>query len=116
MVPMIDTQRIRRSAAAHGVLWRGRSGRLLTLTFDDLEEFTLSETELAVMARGSLVLWAGNARDIVEDHASRGRFRLALAAADRVFAIAAPADQTERLTLIWDIEGASPFVGSAATW
>lgn len=114
MVPMIDTQRIGQSAAAHGVLWRGRSGRLLTLTFDSLEDFTLSETELAVVARGSLVLWVGNVRDIVEDHASRGRFRLALAAADRVFSVPAPTDQTERLTVIWDIEGASPLVGSTA--
>jgi hypothetical protein len=56
-------------------------------------------------------MWAGGAADLVDDPVSRARFRLAMDCADRVFHVEASADQIERLTVVWDLEGAEPVLG-----
>jgi hypothetical protein len=91
--------------------WRGRSGRFYALVAAPLDDFSLDGTDLYVIAHGSRVEWIGSASDLVEDPQSRACFRLALATADAVFHLAAPENDIERLTLIWDLEGASPVNG-----
>lgn len=101
--------------AARLIAWRGRSGRLYALLPERIDSFSLSGDGLYLMAKGSNVLWAGGAGDVIADQQSRARFRLALVAADRVFRVAEERpDPTERMTTIWDLEGAEPQSGAAA--
>lgn len=106
---------INRDAIVHNMprptRWRGRSGRLYALENIGLDSFSLSAEKLSVVTSGSNILWIGSLSEVVQDHLSRARFRLALETADRVFALAAPADEVTRMTLIWDIEGGelAPF-------
>jgi len=51
---------------------------------------------------------------VIHDTASRARFRLALAAADRAFAVDAGEDELSRMTVVWDLEGAEPVTGLSA--
>ena len=94
--------------------WRGRSGRLYALTTERLDSFVLTTDGLHMLARGTLPLWVGTAYDVIHDAASRARFRLALAAADRAFAVNADEDELTRMTVVWDLEGAEPVTGLSA--
>ena len=76
--------------------------------------FVFAGDRLYLLARGSLPVWVGSADDVIHDAASRARFRLALAAADRAFAVEAGADDLVRATTVWDLEGAEPVSGLSA--
>jgi hypothetical protein len=93
--------------------WRGRSGRFYALTPERMESFSLG-AGLHLLALGSNVLWVGSARDIIDDSASRARFRLALDCADRAYAVDGGEDDVSRLTTVWDLEGAEPVSGLSA--
>lgn len=105
MVPILERQS---TATPHSLHWRGRSGRHYTLRAARLDDFALRNNGLYLVARGSLVLWAGSSDDVINDADSRARFRLALDCADRVFEVEAGADHVERMTAVWDLEGAEP--------
>ena len=94
--------------------WQGRSGREYDLLSEPLEHFALADTELHLLAKGSLVLWVGATSDLVGDPLSRSRFRLALSCADRVFRVLNPESQAERLSTIFDLEGAAPLAEAQA--
>lgn len=96
------------------VNWRGRSGRFYALQPLRLHDFALRDGELYLVTLGNHVLWAGSAHDIVQDSTSRARFRLALDCADRAFLVGVSQDEVERLTTIWDLEGAEPVSGVVA--
>lgn len=113
MVPNLET-RVPFPSPTQPVSWRGRSGRCYRLRPERLEAFALLAGELYVVARGSLVLWAGSCDDVIQDAQSRARFRLALDCADRVFQVEAGADEVERMTAIWDLEGAEPLTALSA--
>jgi hypothetical protein len=106
MVPILERQSP--AALAPPLRWRGRSGRHYTLRPARLDDFALRNNGLYLVARGSLVLWAGSSDDVINDADSRARFRLALDCADRVFEVEAGADHVERMTAVWDLEGAEP--------
>jgi len=110
MVPVLPS-RLTQTAPPRPVNWRGRSGRYYALRPVRLDAFSLHDDELYLVARGSLVLWAGSARDVIGDTQSRARFRLALTCADRVFEVEAGEDDVERMTIAWDLEGATPVAG-----
>ena len=99
---------------SRGSNWQGRSGRAYDLVSENLEHFAMGEAELYVIAKGSHVLWVGSTADLVSDPLSRTRFRLALDCADRVFRLVSPAADSERLSTIWDLEGAEPLAGAQA--
>lgn len=113
MVPVLD-KRLSQPAFSRPVNWRGRSGRYYALSPERLETFTLNGNDLYLIARGSLVLWAGSSDDVIRDAQSRSRFRLALTCADRVFQVEAGMDDVERMTIVWDLEGAVPVAGLSA--
>ena len=113
MVPNLEPHSLS-TLAPQTLRWRGRSGRHYTLRPARLEDFALRNNDLYLVARGSLVLWAGSSDDVIHDAESRARFRLALDCADRVFEVEAGVDQVERMTAIWDLEGAEPLQGQAA--
>lgn len=100
----------RLSAASRATVWRGRSGTSYALVPEKLDSFSLAPAALYLIARGSMVLWVGTAEDVIADQQSRARFRLALAAADRAFRVAAEPE----LATIWDLEGAEPEAGLSA--
>jgi len=113
MVPTLD-RTLLQHATAHPVNWRGRSGRYYALEPLRLEDFCFKADELYLIALGPHVMWAGGAADLVEDPMSRARFRLAMDCADRVFHVETSADAIERLTVVWDLEGAEPIIGLSA--
>lgn len=113
MVPTLD-RTLLQHATAHPVNWRGRSGRYYALEARRLDDFSFSDDELYLIALGSHVLWAGGSLDLIEDAVSRARFRLAMDCADRVFRVDATPDAIERLTVLWDLEGAEPVLGLSA--
>jgi len=94
--------------------WRGRSGKFYALTAVRLDSFALTMDGFHLLARGTLPLWVGSAEDVINDAASRARFRLALAAADRAFFIEAGDGDPSRMTVVWDLEGAEPVTGLSA--
>lgn len=110
MGPYVEKKLLQPSFARQ-VNWRGRSGRLYALSPAPLDDFALRDNDLFLVARGHLVLWAGSADDIIHDAQSRARFRLALDCADRVFHVDAGDDEVERMTVVWDLEGAKPVAG-----
>ena len=113
MVPVFERDMMSR-ATARPVNWRGRSGRFYALEAERLDDFAFSGDELYLIALGHHVLWVGSAFDLVNDHVSRARFRLAMDCADRVFHVDAGTDEVERMTIVWDLEGAEPVVGLSA--
>lgn len=113
MASMVDST-IVTHGFGRGSNWQGRSGRAYDLVSENLEHFAMGEAELYVIAKGSHVLWVGSTADLVSDPLSRSRFRLALDCADRVFRLVSPAADSERLSTIWDLEGAEPMAGAQA--
>jgi hypothetical protein len=97
-----------RDGTAREVTWRGRSGSAYALRAERLETFVLSDDTLSLLAIGPHMLWAGSARDLVESPESRARFRLAMSCADRVYRLALPPADGDRMMLLWDLEGALP--------
>ena len=94
--------------------WLGRSGRAYGLVSENLDRFAMADTDLYLIAKGNHVLWVGSTGELVADPMSRSRFRLALDCATNVFRLLAPAAAAERLTTIWDLEGAEPAQGMQA--
>tara|TARA_R110002124_G_scaffold144122_2_gene308974 strand:- start:7297 stop:7638 length:342 start_codon:yes stop_codon:yes gene_type:complete len=88
--------------------WQGRSGRSYDMISENLDHFALGDTELYLLAKGNHVLWVGATSELVGDPLSRARFRLALDCADRVFRLVTPGTEAQRLSTIWDLEGAEP--------
>lgn len=113
MIPVLD-KRLSQPSFSRPVNWRGRSGRFYALSPERLDSFSLRNDELYLIARGSFVLWAGSSSEVISDPQSRARFRLALAAADRVFHVESTEDDVERMTIVWDLEGATPVSGLSA--
>ncbi|MDB5612408.1 MAG: hypothetical protein JWQ22_61 [Devosia sp.] len=93
--------------------WQGRSGQTYDLLSENLERFGMSDTHLFLLANGSHVMWVGSSAELVADPMSRTRFRLALDCADRVFRVLS-VGTAERLSTIWDLEGAEPLQAQAA--
>lgn len=110
MVPVLD-KRLSQPPFARPVNWRGRSGSFYALTPEPLEALSLRGNELYLLARGSIVLWVGASSDVIDDAQSRARFRLALTCADRAFHVEAGEDDVERMSIVWDLEGAMPVTG-----
>lgn len=94
--------------------WQGRSGRSYDLVSENLDHFAMGDAELYLIAKGNHVLWVGSTGELVGDPLSRSRFRLALDCADRVFRLLSPGATAERLSTIWDLEGAEPLAGARA--
>ena len=113
MVSVMDA-RIVNAQAPRSARWSGRSGRTYLLDAIRLENLSLEGADLYILARGSLVLWAGSSADVVDDPQSRARFRLALTCADRAFRVADCEDAVARMTIVWDLEGASPALQLSA--
>jgi hypothetical protein len=93
--------------------WQGRSGQTYGLLSENLEHFGMSDAHLFVLAKGNNVMWVGSTDELVADPMSRTRFRLALDCADRVFRVLS-SGTAERLSTIWDLEGAEPLQGAQA--
>jgi hypothetical protein len=105
---------LKQSGFARMVSWMGRSGRTYGLVGESLDQFAMTESDLYLIAKGGNALWVGSTNDLVGDPMSRSRFRLALDCADRVFRLVTPGTDGERLSTIWDLEGAEPMQGLAA--
>lgn len=86
------------------MVWRGRSGRCYTLVPERQENFVLAHGDLYLIAKDDDVRWVGTAGDLIDDQASRQRFRSAVAEASAIFRMAGPRDELARMTIAWDLE------------
>lgn len=86
------------------VNWRGQSGRYYALIEEQLESFGLLGDDLYLIAEGIHARWIGTATDIIEDQASRARFRIAINKASSVLRLTPPQDHIERMKMVCDIE------------
>ncbi|MFD1254728.1 MULTISPECIES: hypothetical protein [Devosia] len=94
--------------------WHGRSGRDYDLIGESFSDFSMNAGVLYLISKGGNVLWVGSTEDLVSDPMSRTRFRLALDCADRVFRLATDPAEGNRLSTIWDLEGAMPLPETSA--
>ena len=92
---------------ASSTSWQGRSGRSYWLCDENLENFVMSDDRLYLIARDGHALWVGSTAELVSDPASRARFRHAMSRADRIFYVVTPGAMEERLSTIFDLEGAA---------
>lgn len=96
------------TAATGTVMWTGRSGTSYRLS--PVAPASLHVTEDAIFlitastADGELVVWTGTAQSLIDDPSSRALFRAALPRAHCAYRMPAPADGTERETVLWDLE------------
>lgn len=83
--------------------WRGASGADHAVRIEAVDSFTMEEGRLYLLALGDTAAWVGGARDVIEDHQARARFRAALAVARAAYSCPAPGDPVERLSLAYDL-------------
>ena len=114
MTAFISENRIRTHGLGRLSNWLGRSGRAYGLVSENFDHFAMADADLYLIAKGNHVLWVGSTGELVGDPMSRTRFRLALDCADRVFRLMSPGTAAERMSTIWDLEGAEPAQGMQA--
>lgn len=95
--------------------WQGVSGRRYSVVVECMDGFTLRENHLYVIAGKQAVLWVGSTAELVADPTSRTRFRHALSGAERIIRLAAPTEESERLSTIVDLEGGAMARPAGAT-
>ena len=105
---------LKQSGFTRVVSWTGRSGQSYGLVGESLDRFAMTETDLYVIAKGGNALWVGSTLDLVSDPLSRSRFRLAMDCADGVFRLVTPAAESDRFSMIWDLDGAEPMRARSA--
>jgi hypothetical protein len=113
MAPSADI-RVLGTRIERATLWQGRSGRVYELQSESFEKFSVADDNLYLVAKGGHALWVGSTEELVSDPLSRTRFRLALDCADRVFRVRSPSAANERLSTLWDLEGAAPLLTRSA--
>ena len=113
MAPSADI-RVLSTPWSRTTLWQGRSGQVYELQIESLENFSVADDNLYLVAKGGHALWVGSTEELVGDPMSRTRFRLALDCADRVFRVRTASTANERLSTIWDLEGAAPLLTRSA--
>jgi hypothetical protein len=92
------------SALPTTVYWRGQSGRHYSLSLEQYDDFYLEESMLYMLTSGDVPLWVGSALDLIEDPASRLKFKKAMKSCSNVYRCqmqdaAIPSQHT-----IWDLE------------
>jgi hypothetical protein len=91
--------------------WAGHSGRHYLLAAVPLAQLSLADGSIYLLARRTSAnehaLWVGAADNLIDDPASRALFRIALGKADHAYRLPAPADDLERSTALWELDGAS---------
>ncbi|GGA35264.1 hypothetical protein [Pelagibacterium lentulum] len=90
---------------AAGIMWIGRSGRRYVLQRVLEEGHVLVEGALYALVNGNAIAWAGTAQNLIEDQASRARFRRAAGEGAVLFSLPAPDEELACMTLVWDLEG-----------
>lgn len=98
--------------ASTALVCPGRSGQRYRLSPAHGE--AMGPDRVYVLVDRGLVRWVGQARDIIEDQASRARFRALGADGAQMFWLAAPADPLKCMTLMWDLEGGHPTIAQDA--
>ncbi|WP_404401670.1 hypothetical protein [Pelagibacterium halotolerans] len=103
-----------KGAEARVVLWTGRSGRRYTMTREAEDAVAMAPAKIYLLSVGDVIRWAGTAGDLIDDHASRARFRSATARGGEMLSMPAPEDELARMTLVWDLEGMPHYPGRNA--
>lgn len=94
--------------------WQGRSGRTYLLVAEAFDRFALDDAGVYALAAEDRLVWAGSLADVVGDVASRARFRRALAMASEAFRLPERLDPSERFSIGWDLQGATPAAARPA--
>lgn len=92
------------ASAPSPINWRGQSGCHYALSPQKLDQFCLLDSTLYVLAHDGVALWVGAANDLIEDYASRQKFKLALKKCSEVYRYDLPLDDAARQRMVWDLE------------
>ena len=84
-------------------VWQGGTGKSYPVREIGLDDFVLSDTSLYILVSNNRAIWIGRACDLIEDAASRSRFRQALKLASSAYKISCPAHEYIRLNLVSDL-------------
>jgi hypothetical protein len=103
----------RNSWNARTIDWRGRSGRFYTLEVESISGFSMSDYTLYLLLDAAGTAWTGSLADIMNDTASRARFRAALSRATAIYSLPVE-DALEALTVAWDLEGGERAISLSA--
>lgn len=90
--------------------WQGGSGREYAAETESLDAFKLDESSIYILVDRDTPGWVGSSRDLIEDQASRARFRLAMRRASNVLRLDGPSDDVDRMVLKHDLEGGRQLV------
>ncbi|MCD7061292.1 hypothetical protein [Pelagibacterium xiamenense] len=101
-------------AESQVVLWTGRSGRRYTMMRERGDAVAMAPAKIYLLSVGDVIRWAGTAGDLIDDHASRARFRQASARGAQMLSMPAPEDELARMTLVWDLDGMPHYPGRNA--
>jgi len=84
--------------------WQGGSGRVYPALAENRDSFLFDDESLYVLVEAGVAGWIGTARDLIEDEASRARFRRVVHRASAVLRLECPDDDVERMCLVYDID------------
>ena len=93
-----------RATSLTNTMWRGRSGRSYMLSQENLDRFHLEGSTLYILAFEGTALWVGSAHDVIEDCASRDRFKMAIRKCSEVYRNDTLLDESARQQMTWDLE------------
>ncbi len=98
-------QIVKGAHACSKIGWKGYSGRNYQLDLERLSDFVLVGEDIYIIAHGGRSCWVGTANDLVNNGASRARFREALKIGDLVLRLKDDSDEITKMNIAWDIEG-----------
>lgn len=84
--------------------WQGGSGRLYEALPENRDTFRMDQESLYILVEAGVAGWVGTARDLIDDEASRARFRRVMHRASTVLRLNCPTDDVERMCLVYDID------------
>lgn len=102
---MSDQNDIAGRGPVASIMWIGRSGRRYVLKPVFEQGHVLVEGALYVLVDDNVIVWVGTAQNLIEDQASRARFRRSAGEGAVLFSLPAPDEELACMTLAWDLEG-----------
>jgi len=93
--------------------WLGGSNSCYQGTRLHVDRFVLDDESIYLLVECERALWVGDARDLIDDMASRSRFRSAIVKASIAVQLPAPRNDLQRMWLIADLQTGRLAQGAA---
>lgn len=84
-------------------LWFAGSGRCFKTEIEPMETVNFVDGRIYILVKDGSALWVGTEHELIEDQASRGRYRVAANDAAQILSLDAPEDPVQQVCLIADL-------------